>query len=624
MLIVLFGVCFATTVYAISDITLDNIRSMIESEDEGEQMGGLIFPGERDFPDGISVDGTTVIDGDGSISVTSFSGTTLTMAADGIIYFGGGTGYGIRDNSGTMQWKNEDGSWTDLNTVAGGTGIGWTSITNNEMVYTVNNGSGVGYKVCIGCTATSTDTQLEVTGTSTFDGITTAGYVDLDAGFLIFNESSGDYNARFESDGETHMLFMDSGNDRIGIATGSPTVTFEIDGDFRVAEEGAAQALLVNGGTLAVSMGGALAVTGATTLTGAATLSSTLAVTGLANLNAGIAVDTNVFTVANATGNTVIAGTLNVTGASTVTTLTTGATTMNGSLVVNENSGSNDFRVEGLQNEYLIFADASTNFVGFGTTTPGHFVDIADDLNVGTSTDDSILLVDVGSGVVGISTTTPSGTYVLDIDGDVRIGEIGNAYAFLLNAGSGFASIGTSTLDIALTVEGDLAIKEAGATGDALTVNGGTMAVAMGGALTVTGNTAVTGTLTITGASDVGTFTQGGGVRSTSTLNSTETLLATDFDVENVIEYTMNVSATTLTLPATSTLSALVPTAGDTRTIHIKNATTTAISLTIAGGTGMDIYNSTSTLAIPSGDFAEVTFQRQSDTDIDVFFDIFQ
>lgn len=44
-------------------------------------------------------------------------------------------------------------------------------------------------------------------------------------------------------------------------------------------------------------------------------------VTGLSNLNGGIAVDTNKFTVADASGNTLIAGTLAVTGASTLTGL---------------------------------------------------------------------------------------------------------------------------------------------------------------------------------------------------------------------------------------------------------------------------------------------------------------
>lgn len=119
-------------------------------------------------------------------------------------------------------------------------------------------------------------------------------------------------------------------------------------------------------------------------------------------------------------------------------------------------------------------------------------------------------------------------------------------------------------------------------------------------------------------------FTQGGGILATSTINAAETLLASDFDTENRIEYTMNVQATTLTLPASSTLVNFIPAAGDSRMIDIKNATSTPIDLTIVAGAGMTLYNATTTPDIPSGAFATLTFKRKSNTDIDVFFNIFQ
>ena len=41
-------------------------------------------------------------------------------------------------------------------------------------------------------------------------------------GAAVFNESSADTDFRIESNGQTHMFFMDAGNDRVGIGTSSP------------------------------------------------------------------------------------------------------------------------------------------------------------------------------------------------------------------------------------------------------------------------------------------------------------------------------------------------------------------------------------------------------------------
>src|SRR3990172_5238910 len=51
--------------------------------------------------------------------------------------------------------------------------------------------------------------------------------------------------------------------------------------------------------------------------------------------------------------------------------------------------------------------------------------------------------------------------------------------------------------------------------------------------LTNAGVLTTSGAATFTGAATLATLTQGGGIRATSTVNSAETLLAADFDVEN-------------------------------------------------------------------------------------------
>ena len=45
----------------------------------------------------------------------------------------------------------------------------------------------------------------------------------------VFNDESEDFNFRVESNGNTHMLFVDAGNDRIGIATSSPSDQLHIN-----------------------------------------------------------------------------------------------------------------------------------------------------------------------------------------------------------------------------------------------------------------------------------------------------------------------------------------------------------------------------------------------------------
>jgi hypothetical protein len=52
--------------------------------------------------------------------------------------------------------------------------------------------------------------------------------LSLDASEVVINEDSRDIDFRVESDSKTHMLFVDSGNDRIGVNTNSPADTMHI------------------------------------------------------------------------------------------------------------------------------------------------------------------------------------------------------------------------------------------------------------------------------------------------------------------------------------------------------------------------------------------------------------
>ena len=65
--------------------------------------------------------------------------------------------------------------------------------------------------------------------------LTGAGNVSFDTGTFIFNTSEGDYDARFAGDSETNLLFIDASTDRVGINTNAPGVDLDVVGTFRAS-----------------------------------------------------------------------------------------------------------------------------------------------------------------------------------------------------------------------------------------------------------------------------------------------------------------------------------------------------------------------------------------------------
>ena len=59
------------------------------------------------------------------------------------------------------------------------------------------------------------------------------------SGNVVINENSADQDFRIESDNETHMLYVDAGNDRVGIGTNSP------DAPLHVETSGSGDAMIV-------------------------------------------------------------------------------------------------------------------------------------------------------------------------------------------------------------------------------------------------------------------------------------------------------------------------------------------------------------------------------------------
>ena len=122
-----------------------------------------------------------------------------------------------------------------------------------------------------------------------------------------------------------------------------------------------------------------------------------------------------------------------------------------------------------------------------------------------------------------------------------------------------------------------------------------------------------------------GHFTQGGGSTATSSTAATYTLTRAEIVDTGVIQWTPNVN-TTVTLMASSTLTDMIPNAGDRRSIWLHNASSTAAAtITLAAGTGIDLQKNedSADLAINGLDWAELIFIRQADTDITVILNEF-
>jgi hypothetical protein len=74
----------------------------------------------------------------------------------------------------------------------------------------------------LGVTGVLTATSLDISGDIDVDGTTNLDVVDIDGaltqdGGAVFNEASADVDFRVESNGNANMLFVDGGNDRVGI-----------------------------------------------------------------------------------------------------------------------------------------------------------------------------------------------------------------------------------------------------------------------------------------------------------------------------------------------------------------------------------------------------------------------
>ena len=84
-------------------------------------------------------------------------------------------------------------------------------------------------------TDVSDDSESGLFNLNLMTGGTNRTYMQLQSDEVVFNEDSADIDFRVESDSNTHMLFVDSGNNRVGIGENNPDENLHIKSDASAA-----------------------------------------------------------------------------------------------------------------------------------------------------------------------------------------------------------------------------------------------------------------------------------------------------------------------------------------------------------------------------------------------------
>lgn len=279
------------------------------------------------------------------------------------IYFGATDAtYGIRDNAGTMQYKNSSGSWSSLGGTTPGD-EGWVADANNLKMYQANNIAGNPYPIIISEQATSSpadaNTELYVGGNG---GFVVEGTTDIGGSFQA--SSTGEFTSNLTG----YADFTVYSGARIGVgSTGTHLTALANDSLFVEGESEIDGAAYFDGALWASST---LAVTGNTSLVGTLNV---LGLTTLANASSTNLTASTYFNVGGANGLVLTDGSiLDVSGAisfgdetlsgsgnwTTTGNIAGAAGTFSGNLAIDTNT---------------LYVLASGNAVGIGTTTPNNY-----------------------------------------------------------------------------------------------------------------------------------------------------------------------------------------------------------------------------------------------------------
>jgi len=165
-------------------------------------------------------------------------------------------------------------------------------------------------------------------------------------GATVFNEGGNDKDFRVESDGNTHMLFVDAGNNKVGIAESSPVALLDVGG-----AQSDNSLMLRSGDNNTAASGGKQILF------------------GYNNTSSYIHNIRTRHDSSNQTNNTISFYTWQPTQAAGDIGNAKIAEFSSSGVVFNEDSRDADFRVESDSNDHMLFVDASANRVGVGSST---------------------------------------------------------------------------------------------------------------------------------------------------------------------------------------------------------------------------------------------------------------
>ena len=176
---------------------------------------------------------------------TAAAGSFTTINASGNVVFGDATGDSVTITGNSIVLSNTPtvtGTFADLGTVTtvdinGGTIDGVTiggASAGAGTFTTIDSSQGIDITADSQALRIGAGNDLSISHDGSNTAITNAtGNLTITtaaSSSVVVNEGSADVDFRVESNGNTHAIFVDGGNDRVGIATSSPSFVLDASG----------------------------------------------------------------------------------------------------------------------------------------------------------------------------------------------------------------------------------------------------------------------------------------------------------------------------------------------------------------------------------------------------------
>ncbi len=308
------------------------------------------------------------------------TGAFTTLAASGAVTLSGGTANGVAYLNGSKVVTSGssltfDGSTLGVSRGTAGTAASFAAGGQTLKIYgdSTSVSVGAGGALAYGTTSTFYDpTNLAqiylINGSEQMRLTSTALTVQNGA---VFNESGGDFDFRVESDTNTHALFVDAGNSRVGVATSAPAQTLDVSGTFQVARS-------FNSGITVGRFYNSASTSGAQVYDVVHAMSDDAPAIRISEYDSGTAAIVGELTLSGGDNNVQVIGGTGPVILSANRAVGTAGYVVTGErirldstgVVVNETGADLDFRVESDTNTHALFVDAGANAVGVNTSTP--------------------------------------------------------------------------------------------------------------------------------------------------------------------------------------------------------------------------------------------------------------